>query len=231
MAVAMASQSFTDDLNLWQFPMPSNLKSPQSVNFDNPSSMFDFQDLFSRPTADNNPTTLPPDVIPQFVQPQELHNSPTTSEASNSPLSRSGSLDLSGHGSLDSMTDYTSLDRQRAIRRLSLATSDLSNDSYRPRNTPARPRKSISSRITPRSDKHARELELNRKAATKCRNRQKAFIENLQTRCKREEEKMHVQTSLVHALHDEVVALRNEVMRQSFCDCQFLKGAPQVLLA
>lgn len=227
----MASQTFTDDLNLWQFPMPPNLNSPQSVNFDNASGLFDMQDLFSRSTTDLTSTTLPPDAAPQFVQPSELHSSPTMSEASKSPLSRTGSLDMSGPSSLDSMSDYLSFDRQRAIRRLSLATSDLSNESYRPRNTPARPRKSNSSRITPRSDKHARELELNRKAATKCRNRQKAFIENLQARCKKEEEKMHVQTSLVHALHDEVVALRNEVMRQSFCDCRLLKGVSQAPLA
>jgi hypothetical protein len=83
----------------------------------------------------------------------------------------------------------------------------------------------VTGRITPRSDKHARELELNRKAATKCRNRQKAFIEQLQHRCKREEEKMHIQSSLVSALHDEVVALRNELLRQSFCDCRFLSTA------
>jgi len=108
---------------------------------------------------------------------------------------------------------------------MSLAAIDLNDDSYRPRSTPAKRKKSITGRITPRSDKHARELELNRKAATKCRNRQKAFIDQLQQRCKREEEKMHIQSSLVSALHDEVVVLRNEVLRQSFCDCRFLSGS------
>ena len=33
---------------------------------------------------------------------------------------------------------------------------------------------------------------------------------------------MHIQTSLVSALHDEVIVLRNEVLRQSFCDCRLL---------
>ncbi|KAK5025800.1 hypothetical protein LTS07_008004 [Exophiala sideris] len=224
----MASQTFTHDLNLWQFPMPPNYTSPESVTFDNSSTMFNFQDLLSGSTGDASSITLP-DAGPQFVQLQELHSSPTVSPVSKSPPSRRGSLDLGGHGPLDTMPEYLSLDRRRAIRRLSLATSDLSSEAYRPRNTPARPRKSSSSRITPRSDKHARELELNRKAATKCRNRQKSFIENLQARCKKEEEKMHIQTSLVHALHDEVLALRNEVMRQSFCDCQFMKGAPALM--
>jgi hypothetical protein len=101
---------------------------------------------------------------------------------------------------------------------------DLDNDSYRPRHTPAKRKKGSSGRIKPRSDKHARELELNRKAATKCRNRQKAFIEQLQTRCKREEEKMHIQSSLVSALHDEVMGLKNEILRQGIIDCRFGGG-------
>ena len=112
--------------------------------------------------------------------------------------------------------------RDQLLRRMSMAAVDLNDDSYRPRNTPAKRKKTTTGRIKPRSDKHARELELNRKAATKCRNRQKTFIDQLQQRCKREEEKMHIQTSLVHALHDEIAGLRNEVLRQSFCDCRFM---------
>jgi len=218
-----------NNVNMWQFSVPPDFHHPHNLDFEG-ASVYESRDPFSQSTAELSSTAFAVDPGPRFVQPQELHASSSTSEASKSPGSQYGSSDLSRHGSLDStLSEYLSVDRQRAIRRLSLATSDLSNDSYRPRNTPARPRKSASSRITPRSEKHARELELNRKAATKCRNRQKAFIENLQARCKREEEKMHVQTSLVHALHDEVVALRNEVMRQSFCDCRFLKGAPNLL--
>jgi hypothetical protein len=112
--------------------------------------------------------------------------------------------------------------RQQTFPPLSPASGDIKNDTYRPRNTSARRCKSTTSRVTPRSEKHARELKVNLKAATKYRNRQRSFVENLQKRCRREEEKMHVQTSLVHALHDEVVALRGEVMRQSFRGCHLL---------
>ncbi|KAK5446393.1 hypothetical protein LTS15_009732 [Exophiala xenobiotica] len=227
------AQPPVNNVNMWQFSMPpNNFPPPQNLNYEDVSA-FDSQDPFSQSTGELSSAAFAADPVPRFVQPQELHassSSSSTSEASKSPESQYGSLDFSSHSPLDStLSQYLSVDRQRIIRRLSLATSELSTDSYRPRNTPARPRKSASSRITPRSEKHARELELNRKAATKCRNRQKAFVENLQARCKREEEKMHVQTSLVHALHDEVVALRNEVMRQSFCDCRYLKGTPNLL--
>ncbi|KAJ9646819.1 hypothetical protein H2204_000511 [Knufia peltigerae] len=233
-----------DEIKMWpvelQQDVPAPLPPEETLNFDDISMLPDASDPFSaEPSAEPSSTILPTEPLPYFIHPQELHASSfTASESSRSPQSQHGSIDLSNHnpqhqhgGSFDSsLTDYLSLDRQRAVRRLSLATSDLSNDTYRPRNTPARRRKSASSRITPRSEKHARELELNRKAATKCRNRQKAFIENLQARCKREEEKLQVQTSLLHALHDEVVVLRNEIMRQSFCDCQYLKGAAGLLL-
>ncbi|KIW11305.1 hypothetical protein PV08_10605 [Exophiala spinifera] len=239
------SQPPIDEIKMWPFELgPDASVAPhQTLHFNELfMSPAHHPDPFSQSSAAELSSTLLPAAEPManFIHPQELHVSSSGSESSRSPQSQHGSLDLTHRGSFDSSssssssssvaTDYLSLDRQRAIRRLSLATSDLSNDTYRPRNTPARPRKSASSRITPRSQKHARELELNRKAATKCRNRQKAFVENLQARCKREEEKMHVQTSLLHALHDEVVALRNEIMRQSFCDCQFLKGAASVLL-
>ncbi|KAL6245818.1 hypothetical protein RBB50_006971 [Rhinocladiella similis] len=229
------SQPPIDEIKTWHFDLPCQPTS----DFEDISMPPDGSDPFSQSIADLSSTILPAEPLPHFIHPQELHASSSASESSTSPQSQHGSLDLGHghghqhHGSFDSsssLADYLSLDRQRAIRRLSLATSDLSNDTYRPRNTPARPRKSASSRITPRSQKHARELELNRKAATKCRNRQKTFIDNLQARCKREEEKMHVQTSLLHALHEEVVVLRNEIMRQSFCDCQLLKGAAGVLL-
>ncbi|KAK5049559.1 hypothetical protein LTR84_004488 [Exophiala bonariae] len=155
-------------------------------------------------------------MIPQYVQPNDTYKSSSPTESVDSLHNRQTSL--------DSLSSFVSLDRQQTLRRLSLASNDLNNDTYRPRNTPVRRRKATTSRITPRSTKHARELELNRKAATKCRNRQKNFVENLQNKCRNEEARMLEQSALVHALHDEVVLLRNEVMRQSFCGCHSLRS-------
>lgn len=214
---------------MWQFPsMTQTYQPPPPSTLLGDMLLLDDHDMFSQPSegsSSNSDSLISPthavSHLPQTVQPQDLHASASSpsSDSSGSPSSR--------HGSIDSTTSgYLSLDRQEALRRLSLASFDVSSgESYRPRNSPARPRRSTTTRITPRDDKHARELELNRKAATKCRNRQKAFVENLQERCRREERKMHLQTSLVHALHDEVVALRNEVLRQSFCDCRFVQQA------
>ncbi|EXJ88958.1 hypothetical protein A1O3_02022 [Capronia epimyces CBS 606.96] len=201
---------------------------PQSRTLPGEMSFLHHQHMNSQPSDTNSVSTTSPSLsgnhLSRTVQPQELHlpvMASSSSECSQSPPS--------GHGSIDSpatTSGYLSLDRQEELRRLSLATLDEGlGESYRPRSNPVRPRRSTTTRIKPRDDKHARELELNRKAATKCRNRQKVFVENLQERCRREERKMHLQTSLVHALHDEVVALRNEVLRQSFCTCRFVQQA------
>jgi hypothetical protein len=202
--------------DLWQLSIFPDIEHASASNF--PSlSVFEPENINSQSPS---PALLQAQ-IPQYVQPQELHQPSSPTESFDSSQSR--------HPSLDSLSSFVSLDRQQTLRRLSLASTEMNNDTYRPRNTPARRRKATTSRITPRSTKHARELELNRKAATKCRNRQKSFVENLQKRCRREEEKMHEQTTLVHALHDEVVALRNEVMRQSFCGCHSLRGVMPAL--
>jgi hypothetical protein len=160
-------------------------------------------------------------MIPQYVQPRDTYKSSSSSESVDSTHSRQPSL--------DSLSSFVSLDCQQTLHRLSLTPTELDNDTYRPRNTPVRQRKATRSRITPRSNKHARELELNRKAATKCRNRQKNFVEKLQKKCRYEEVKMHEQLALVHALHDEVAVLRKEVMRQSLCGCQSLRSIMPVL--
>lgn len=181
----------------------------------------DDSDLFSSLPEPSSPRVKSERPMPEFVQPQDLH--PQDEDVSTASPTSPVSLPVRT-SSIDSSSSAASLN-QHLFRRMSMAAMDLNDDSYRPRNTPAKRKKTVTGRIQPRSDKHARELELNRKAATKCRNRQKIFIEQLQYRCKREEEKMHIQSSLVSALHDEVAALRNEVMRQSFCDCRFLQSS------
>jgi hypothetical protein len=173
--------------------------------------------LGSENTLPHSPSpTLLQAMVPQYIQPFEIHMSPSTTESVNSTHTTQPSL--------DSLSSFVPLDPQQALRRLSLASSESNNDTYRPRGTPVIRRKVTARRIHPRSNKHARELELNRKAATKCRDRQKNFVEKLQKKCRSEEVKMHEQTALVHALHDEVVILRNEVMKQSFCGCQPLES-------
>ncbi|ETI24896.1 hypothetical protein G647_04266 [Cladophialophora carrionii CBS 160.54] len=208
--------NFGPSTNPWDFELPNDLSYIPGAARE--SALDDFSGL-PAPTLS---TLASERRMPEFVQPGELH---AQDADASSPSSISQASLPRRTGSIDSTSTSASLSREQFLRRLSLATSDLQEDSYRPRNTPAKRKKTTTGRITPRSDKHARELELNRKAATKCRNRQKAFIEQLQHRCKREEEKMHIQSSLVSALHDEVVALRNELLRQSFCDCRFLSTA------
>ncbi|KIW89368.1 uncharacterized protein Z519_10222 [Cladophialophora bantiana CBS 173.52] len=215
------SPAVADHPNVWQLPLSTDVPYSQELYQGTP--VFDDNGLFF--TASPGWDMQRP--LPEFVQPQTLH--PHHLERSTSPASQASQSRRTG--SIDSTTSSVSLSHQQLLRRMSLATIDVSDDSYRPRNTPARRKKNTTSRIAPRSEKHARELELNRRAATKCRNRQKAFVEQLQQRCRKEEEKMQMQTSLVSALHDEVVALRNEVLRQSFCDCRFLSGASTAMLS
>ncbi|KIY03108.1 uncharacterized protein Z520_01575 [Fonsecaea multimorphosa CBS 102226] len=222
------SPALADPANAWQVPP---LDFPYHNQGDNQESpVFSNHDLFFQQPAGTTalPSLVPQRPTPEFVQPHDLHL--RDADGSTSPSSQTSS-NLGRKDSIDSTTTSSSLslNHQQLLRRMSLASLELNDDSYRPRNTPARRKKSTTGRIAPRSEKHARELELNRRAATKCRNRQKAFIEHLQQRCRKEEEKMQMQTSLVSALHDEVVALRNEVLRQSLCDCRFLSGASTAL--
>lgn len=206
-----------------------NLQPTQDTFFDELPLFPDEQDIFQQPPGSSDTTASGTPVLAdeyplQTVQPHEMHVSSPSSSLFSSGGLRSP-VDPHEHIAC-SPSSYLPAERRETLRRLSLATSDFdAGDAYRPRNTPNRPRRSSSIRIKPRDEKHARELELNRKAATKCRNRQKAFVENLQERYRKEERKLYFQTSLVHALHDEVVALRNEVMRQSFCDCRYIQQA------
>jgi flagellum-specific peptidoglycan hydrolase FlgJ len=200
----------------WQFSLLPGVSAYRDTSFENISLLLHGQQANLPQLLSDGSTAQQ-----QFVQPQELQASSSSSDYSNSPHSPHTSMDFGA-------TNHLPAERQETLRRLSLASMDFCTDSYRPRNTPARKRKTSTSRIKPRSDKHARELELNRKAATKCRNRQKAFVENLQQKCRKEEEKMHIQTSLVHALHDEVIALRNEVMRHTFCDVNQIRNGGMV---
>lgn len=237
--------------NPFHYPLIPGIE-PETETIDaNDVPMFEDQTaFFSSPTEtgfglEHHPA--PPHPQPQYIQPQDLHghhrmascsasSTSSTVSTSSSPEARSPQLDpaaiiptaaISNGFGLATLQHSHS---QAKLRRLSLPPLDDAKESYRPRNTPARSRKSSSSsgstsRITPRSQKHARELELNRKAASKCRNRHKAYVEDLQTRCRTEEERLHAQTSLLHALHDEVLVLRTELLRQSLCGCQSLSNS------
>ncbi|KAJ9603541.1 hypothetical protein H2200_011727 [Cladophialophora chaetospira] len=193
----------------------------------NHESAIDDSDIFSKLPEPSSPILVSSQPMPEFIQLKDLHSH--DEEASISSPTSQASLRARTE-SIEPILAPSFANRQQFLRRMSLAAIDLHGDSYQPRSTPAKRKKSTTGRIQPRSDKHARELELNRKAATKCRNRQKAFIDQLQQRCKREEEKMHLQSSLVSALHDEVAALRHEVLRQSFCDCRYLSGASMAMI-
>lgn len=213
-STSFARDQFTNPWQLSSFPEFENMSESNFPDF----SIHEPDKIHS----DSLSPTLLPALIPQYVQPHDTHKSSSPTESVGSAHSTPPSL--------DSLSRLVSLERQQTLRCLSLASTDMNDHSYRPRKTPARRPKATIGRITPRSNKHARELELNRKAATKCRNRQKSFVENLQKKCWDEEQKMHEQSALVHALHDEVVSLRNEVMRRSFCACQSLRRVKPALL-
>lgn len=199
-----------DDINLWHFPLISDLA--QSMHEESLSNLPQFEEPVSFLNLEGA-STLSLDSqspIPEFVHPQSLLTSPTSAgEGSPSLKSR--------RRSLDSIPYPIHLDGQQLQRRLSQAKVDLSADepNYRPRKSPTRARKKSTSRVTPRSEKHARALEQNRKAATKCRNRKREYVENLQKRCFQEKEKIKLQTELVHDLQQELLKLREQVLRQN----------------
>ncbi|KIV96143.1 hypothetical protein PV10_00046 [Exophiala mesophila] len=207
-----------DPFKSWDFNM-----LPTQQDVDDTNTFSPLLDLGSDPGLSQSisPQLLHSQVT-QYIDPLELHPHTSYSDSSlsqlHSPQSPCSLPQLS--------STLPPHDKQQILRRSSIASLDPDVDQYRPRDTPNRSRKSVSSRITPRSEKHARELELNRKAATKCRNRQKQFVQNLQTKCRKEEERMHLQTSLVHSLHEQVLALRTEVLRHSYCGSLSVQRPP-----
>ena len=223
-ATFQTAPNFQDITNPWHYQLLHNVSSLPREHQD---SAVDESDIFAALQHPASPGLLPQESVPTLVQPRDLYHH---DEDASSSIATSQLAFLRRAGSIDPIPSPSSKDGQQPLRRMSLAAADLNVDSYRPRNISAKRKRSNTGRIKPRSDKHARDLELNRKAATKCRNRQKAFIEQLQHRCKREKEKMHIQKSLVSALHDEVVALRNEALRQSVFDCRFLSGASMPMI-
>lgn len=205
-----------DDMDSWLFSAPPDFQPHQDSYLDD-MAVFGEPDVFSDDIDASSSNSLL--ASPPFIRPHDLDVFPTrTSSTSPDSSPSSSQFPHLRVAPIDSIASHL----QRPNRRLSTtSTNDSpSGETYRPRHTPTKPRKSRPGRITPRSEKHARELELNRKAATKCRTRQKAYVEDLQARCRQEEAHMQAQTSLVHALMDEVIALRGEAMRQSFCACR-----------
>jgi hypothetical protein len=99
--------------------------------------------------------------------------------------------------------------------------------SYRPREATDRRKRRPRGRVEPRSQEHARRLELDRTAAARSRKRRKISVEELQQRCKQEEERLRTQRSLVSTLRNHVLALRIALVRQSACDCQSSSVPPQ----
>ena len=71
--------------------------------------------------------------------------------------------------------------------------------------------------------KRKRQLESNRKAAKKCRQKvkdQEKGLEDREKQCKELNSVLHAQAS---ALKDEVLSLKNEILSHSGCDCALIK--------
>lgn len=132
-----ALQPQFNELKIWPLQMPVDVQLQQTMSFDNCYAL-ENQDPFSHFSTELSSVTFPTEPLSQFVQPQELYHASSSlsgSESSKSPLSQHDPPSRSRYGSsVSSVSEYLSLDRQRAIRRLSLATSELSGDTYLPPN-------------------------------------------------------------------------------------------------
>jgi len=68
-------------------------------------------------------------------------------------------------------------------------------------------------------------LGKNRMAAKRYRTRQKEYVENLERRCKKENEQRRMKSTLVKSLQEEILRLEAEVaMQGSLCSCMHVKG-------
>lgn len=74
-------------------------------------------------------------------------------------------------------------------------------------------------RQPPTSDgKRAVQMEKNRKAAERCRKKKKAFIEDLQSRAKQEEEKRTMLKAQVEHLEKVILSLKEEMVNHNACE-------------
>jgi hypothetical protein len=80
-------------------------------------------------------------------------------------------------------------------------------------------------RQPPTSDgKRAAQMEKNRKAAERCRKKKKAFIEDLQSRAKQEEEKRTMLKAQVEHLEKVVLSLKEEMVNHNACEDGRIRG-------
>ena len=80
-------------------------------------------------------------------------------------------------------------------------------------------------RQPPASDgKRAVQMEKNRKAAERCRKKKKAFIEDLQSRAKQEEEKRTMLKAQVEHLERVVLSLKEEMVNHNACEDGRIRG-------
>ncbi|KAI1479412.1 hypothetical protein F4774DRAFT_381925 [Daldinia eschscholtzii] len=66
-------------------------------------------------------------------------------------------------------------------------------------------------------------LEKNRVAASKCREKKKRETENLQTRAKALTAERKALKFMTDALREEVIELKNEILKHGMCDCQVIQ--------
>lgn len=72
--------------------------------------------------------------------------------------------------------------------------------------------------------KRSKVLAKNRMAAKRYRTRQKEYVENLERRCKKENEQRRLKSSLVNSLQQEISRLEAEITRQArLCNCMHNK--------
>jgi hypothetical protein len=67
-------------------------------------------------------------------------------------------------------------------------------------------------------------MEKNRKAAERCRKKKKAFIEDLQSRAKQEEEKRTMLKAQVEHLEKVVLSLKEEMVNHNACEDGRIRG-------
>ena len=73
-------------------------------------------------------------------------------------------------------------------------------------------------------EKRAVQMEKNRKAAERCRKKKKAFIEDLQSRAKQEEEKRTMLKAQVEHLEKVVLSLKEEMVNHNACEDGRIRG-------
>lgn len=150
----------------------------------------------------------------------------TTPESDLRQYSDGFSSDQSPHGSVQAHVNWSSVNTRGSFDSSVTDCSVLDTAAYRDafeKSQAIKPQGRRRRRNMDPQQRHADKLEKNRKAAERCRQKQRAYVVNLQVRAREEELKRAKLISQVTQLRDDILSLKENMVSHSGCNDERIK--------